>query len=238
MPPDDFDTLVARMDAPLVVVTAASGDQRAGCVVGFHSQCSIEPPRYAVWLSKANRTYRVALFATHVALHVLGTEDRALVELFGGETGDEVDKFARCDWEPGPGGVPLLSKSRLRMVLQRASLWDDGGDHVCLVGTPIDVIAGAATSPLRLSGAPPIEPGHEADERATPSDVDAAPKAAVERRRSTPPRGSTSRTPPPGPAIRSTSTTSSGRPIRPSANQADPARPAASSVPERRRPGS
>ena len=63
------------MDAPLVVVTAASGDQRAGCVVGFHSQCSIEPPRYAVWLSKANRTYRVALFATHVALHVLGTED-------------------------------------------------------------------------------------------------------------------------------------------------------------------
>ena len=174
MPADDFDTLVARMDAPLVVVTAASGDQRAGCVVGFHSQCSIEPPRYAVWLSKANRTYRVALFATHVALHVLGTEDGALVELFGGETGDDVDKFARCDWEAGPGGVPLLSKSRLRMVLQRASLWDDGGDHVCLVGTPIDVIAGGATSPLRLSGAPPIEAGHEADERATPSDVDAA----------------------------------------------------------------
>ena len=45
---------------------------------------------------------------------------------------------------------------------------------MCLVGTPIDVIADAATAPLRLSGAPSIEPGHEADERATPSDVDAA----------------------------------------------------------------
>ena len=72
------------------------------------------------------------------------------------------------------------------MVLQRASLWDDGGDHVCLVGTPIDVIADAATTPLRLSGAPPIEPGHEADERATPSDVDAAaepPERSTPRRR-------------------------------------------------------
>jgi flavin reductase (DIM6/NTAB) family NADH-FMN oxidoreductase RutF len=170
----DFDTLVARMDAPLVVVTAASGDQRAGCIVGFHTQCSIEPPRYAVWLSKANRTYRVALFATHVALHLLGTDERALVELFGGETGDELDKFTRCDWEPGPGGVPLLSKSRARMVLRRVSLWDDGSDHVCLVGTPIDVVADVVTAPLRLSGASDVEPGHEAEERATPSDVDAA----------------------------------------------------------------
>ena len=149
-------------------------------MVGFHSQCSIEPPRYAVWLSKANRTYRVALFATHVALHLLATEDHALVELFGGETGDDLDKFARCDWEPGPGGVPLLSQSRIRMVLERTSLWDDGGDHVCLVGTPIDVIADATTAPLRLSGAPHIEPGHEADERATPTDVDAAAGAEVD----------------------------------------------------------
>jgi flavin reductase (DIM6/NTAB) family NADH-FMN oxidoreductase RutF len=151
-----------------------AGDQRAGCVVGFHTQCSIEPPRYAVWLSKANRTYRVALFATHVALHVLGTEDMALVELFGGETGDEVDKFARCDWEPGPGGVPLLSQCGDRMVLQRTSLWDDGGDHVCLVGTPVHVTADAAAPPLRLSGATSIEPGHEADERPKPDDVAAS----------------------------------------------------------------
>src|SRR4051812_45302563 len=105
-----FDDLVAAFDGALVVVTTAAGDERAGCVVGFHCQSSIDPPHYAVWLSKANRTYRVALLADHLAVHALGQGDRDVAELFGGETGDEVDKFSRCEWSPGPDGVPLLTR--------------------------------------------------------------------------------------------------------------------------------
>ena len=63
--PGGFDALMAQLDQPLVVVTTAAGDERAGCVVGFHVQCSIEPRRVAVWLSKANHTFRVSLFASH-----------------------------------------------------------------------------------------------------------------------------------------------------------------------------
>ena len=69
MTSDAFETIAKSFDPALVIVTTAAGDQRAGCVVGFHSQCSIDPLRYAVWLSKANLTYRVALLATHVAVH-------------------------------------------------------------------------------------------------------------------------------------------------------------------------
>src|SRR4051794_25803257 len=68
---DDFDRFVAQLDTSLVVVTAAADGQHAGCVVGFHTQCSISPQRYAVWLSKGNLTYRVSLFATHLAVHLL-----------------------------------------------------------------------------------------------------------------------------------------------------------------------
>ena len=59
----DADDVVEHVDQALIVVTTAANDQRSGCLVGFHTQCSIEPFRYAVWLSKANLTYRVALFA-------------------------------------------------------------------------------------------------------------------------------------------------------------------------------
>jgi flavin reductase (DIM6/NTAB) family NADH-FMN oxidoreductase RutF len=165
-PTDDaFDVLVAALDTAVVVVTAAAGE-RAGCLVGFHSQCSIEPRRYAVWLSKINHTYRVALLADHVAVHPLGTEDRDLAELFGGRTGDDVDKFARCDWEAGPGGVPLLAgRAGGRLVLRRTALLDVGGDHSCLVGEPVlvdspsrDVIGGF--TPLRLAAAESVPPGH------------------------------------------------------------------------------
>jgi flavin reductase (DIM6/NTAB) family NADH-FMN oxidoreductase RutF len=166
---DRFDALAAALDAAVVVVTVAAGGgsgERAGCLVGFHSQCSIEPRRYAVWLSNLNRTYRVALLAEHVAVHPLGAGDRDLAELFGGRTGDEVDKFARCDWQPGPGGVPVLvGRTGGHLVLRRTALLDVGGDHVCLIGEPVLAEppardAPGGFTPLRLAAAGTVPPGH------------------------------------------------------------------------------
>ena len=55
-----LDDFVAGLDYPVFVVTAASGDERDGCLVGFSTQTSIDPPRLLVCLSKANRTTRIA----------------------------------------------------------------------------------------------------------------------------------------------------------------------------------
>jgi flavin reductase (DIM6/NTAB) family NADH-FMN oxidoreductase RutF len=166
-----FDELIHRLDGSLVVVTAAAGDQRAGCVVGFHTQCSIEPARYALWLSKANLTYRVALFATHVGVHFLTGEDRPLFELFGGTSGDRTEKFDLCDWAPGPGGTPLLTACPTRVVLEIESRWDDGSDHVCVTGAPVDVDLGPPALPLRLAAAVLPAAGHAAGERPEPGDL-------------------------------------------------------------------
>jgi len=47
-----FDAIVADIETPMYVVTTAAGAGRGGCLVGFASQRSIEPPRFCVWLSK------------------------------------------------------------------------------------------------------------------------------------------------------------------------------------------
>jgi flavin reductase (DIM6/NTAB) family NADH-FMN oxidoreductase RutF len=173
---DDLDSLLAGTNGALVVVTTASNDQRAGCLIGFHSQCSIEPVRFALWLSKANHTYRVSLFATHMAVHFVGQQDRELARLFGGTSGDRVDKFSLCEWTAGPGGVPLLTGCPDVMVLERLTSWDDGSDHVCFIGhrsrpsgsarstrcglrTPCAISTPATTprnAPSRISPPPPI----------------------------------------------------------------------------------
>jgi flavin reductase (DIM6/NTAB) family NADH-FMN oxidoreductase RutF len=176
----EFDTVMGRVDTALIVVTTASADQRAGCVVGFHTQCSIDPVRYAVWVSKANQTYRVALFATHLAVHFLDAGDHALAELFGGTSGDDADKFAHCEWTAGPGGVPLLTRCPTRVVLERTTLWDDGSDHVCIVGEPVDAGAAPGFTPLRLADATDITAGHAAEERPTPVDVEATDRRGDE----------------------------------------------------------
>jgi len=156
------------LDPPLIVVTAAEGDERAGCLVGFHCQSSIEPLRYSVWLSKANHTYRVALRASHLGLHFLTASDLPLAERFGTLTGDRTDKFAGLAAEPGPGGVPLLAQCAHWLAARRTVLVDEGGDHVCLVTEPVAGGGDGAFEPLRLSRAAHLEPGHGNEERHSP----------------------------------------------------------------------
>jgi flavin reductase (DIM6/NTAB) family NADH-FMN oxidoreductase RutF len=152
-----FDT-----DVPMAIVTAAAPDgRRSGCLVGFWTQCSIHPPRVLVCVSKANHTLAVATVAPVLAVHWLAGDDRDLAELFGGETGDEIDKFERCSWSPGPGGVPVVDGVKgwvAGPVVARL----DAGDHVAFV---VDAEAGAtgATSSdeLGFQAVKDLEPGHE-----------------------------------------------------------------------------
>lgn len=162
MPERAFDDLVAAMDSAMVVVTVATDEGRDGCLVGFHSQASIDPPRYAVWLSTANRTASLAQRAEHLAVHLLAEDQHALAELFGGTTGDDVDKLVHTPWEPGPGGAPLLVTCPNRFVGRIVDRHDAGGDHVCMVLRPTESSCGAAARPLRLGAVTDIEPGHPA----------------------------------------------------------------------------
>src|SRR3954454_21404696 len=94
----------------MFIVTALGTDgERSGCLIGFATQCSVKPPRFLACISKENRTFDVVGKADVVAVHFLGSAQRELAELFGGETGDEVDKFEMCDWREGPEGLPLLT---------------------------------------------------------------------------------------------------------------------------------
>lgn len=168
MTEDGFGAIYSSLDVPLIVVTAAEGQEQAGCLVGFHCQCSIDPARYAVWLSKANHTYRVAVHSSHLAVHFLTSSDLSLAERFGTLTGDDTDKFAGLRTSPGPGRVPVLADCPHRFVARRDTLLDDGGDHVCLTCEPIEVHGGGRFEPLRFSQAAHLKPGHGAWERPNP----------------------------------------------------------------------
>lgn len=168
---DAFDELMSSLDTPMAVVTTAVDDERAGCLIGFHAQGSIHPRRYAVWLSRANHTFRVALLASHLAVHFLAKGDRDLAALFGTVSGDEVDKFARCAWEPSDAGPPLLTACPNRLLLRRTGLLDEGSDHLCFVTEPVEAWSGGPFTPLRLSDVAGLEAAHPVDDRPKPPTV-------------------------------------------------------------------
>lgn len=157
-----FDRLTAALDPPVILVTVAAGDERDGCLVGFHSQSGIHPRRYAVWLSKKNRTFRLASGASHLGVHLLSDSQHDLAVLFGGETGDELDKLARCAWSAGPGGVPLLEDAEHRFVGRIVAVHDLDCDHSCAVLEPTTAQCSTPLEPLRFHRVTDIDAGHPA----------------------------------------------------------------------------
>lgn len=94
----------------MIVATARHGADRAGCLVGFHTQASVEPPRYLVCLSVKNHTYRTAVRSTHLGVHFLGQDQLAIAERFGTLCGADTDKFDGIECQEGPGDTPIISE--------------------------------------------------------------------------------------------------------------------------------
>jgi flavin reductase (DIM6/NTAB) family NADH-FMN oxidoreductase RutF len=155
-----FNALVGHLEYSMFIVTARAGDERLGCLVGFATQTSIDPPRFLVCLSHANRTYRRGHDTGVLGVHCVPADANDLAELFGGETGDEVDKFARCAWHDGPGGVPIIERCQnwfVGHVVNRIQ----AGDHDAFLLEPIAAQAGEQED-FTFHRAKRIEAGHPA----------------------------------------------------------------------------
>ena len=160
MDSDTFDRFIEGLDHPMLVVTVAHGGERSGCLVGFATQTSIDPPRLLVCLSKANHTYGVAERAALLGVHVPAADQHDLAELFGGETEDEVDKFVRCAWSAGPGGTPLLDTPR--RLVGRVLARHDVGDHVGFLLEPLTAERLDERPALTMRMVADVDPGHPA----------------------------------------------------------------------------
>jgi flavin reductase (DIM6/NTAB) family NADH-FMN oxidoreductase RutF len=94
-------------------------------------------------------------------VHLVPEEADHIVELFGGETGDDTDKFERCEWSPGPEGIPVLADCPswfAGRILERVPL----GDHIGHVLEPFTGEDASGGGWFRFSRAQETEPGHPA----------------------------------------------------------------------------
>jgi flavin reductase (DIM6/NTAB) family NADH-FMN oxidoreductase RutF len=158
---ENFHTLVANVDYPMFIVTAVAHGTRAGCLVGFATQSSIDPPRLLVLLSKINRTYRLSQETDTLVVHFLHEGNHDLATLFGEETGDEVDKFAGCQWQEGPQHTPVLRGTR-GWVAGSILGHLDAGDHVAHLLEVNTAMTDVPGRPLAFQTVRDMEPGHPA----------------------------------------------------------------------------
>lgn len=159
-----FHAAMAQLDMPMQIVTAAAPDrgEYGGCLVGFAAQCSIEPPRFMVWLSKKNHTLKIARRAEVLAVHFPTPDQLDIAKRFGTRSGDHVDKLASERWHEGPHGVPILDDVP-RWFAGRITERLDSGDHVAFMLEPITGSVHPEDLPqLGFQAVKHLQPGHEA----------------------------------------------------------------------------
>ena len=156
-----FSGLSLALDGSMFIVTATACGERSGCLIGFGTPCSVDPQRFLACISKVNHTHGVALAATHLAVHIVPAGGDELAELFGGQTGDEVDKFARCACSEGPHGTTLLDGCPNRFVGAVLGRFDVG-DHTAMLLDPVWAEHRDGDPGLRFGVAKEIAPGHPA----------------------------------------------------------------------------
>jgi flavin reductase (DIM6/NTAB) family NADH-FMN oxidoreductase RutF len=158
---ENFHALVSDLDYPMFIVVAATRTERAGCLVGFVTQASIDPPRLLIMLSKLNRTCHVAQAAETLIVHFLIDNNHDLATLFGQASGDDTDKFAECEWNEGPGGTPILIGTR-GWVAGRILDRFDAGDHIGHLVDVREAQIDTPGAPLAYQTVRGMEAGHPA----------------------------------------------------------------------------
>lgn len=122
---EGFDGFTELIDYPMFVVTARAGNETAGCLVGFTTQASIDPPRFLVGISKKNHTFTVAAAATHLGVHLLARDDLELARWFGGQTA-----VTRSTSSPRAAGMPAPPEHRFSIPPRPGSSASSSTDSI------------------------------------------------------------------------------------------------------------
>lgn len=159
-PVGDLAPFFERVDYPYYLLTVRAPDEEmSGCLAGFVTQCSIDPPNFVACISRLNHTLGVAMRSSAMGLHLLGDDQMDMARLFGEKTGDEVDKFTDVDWRIGPTGAPLLAEVSLALegtILGHFSV----GDHEAFLVRAVRAVAGPGRGLLTHRASPTLHPGH------------------------------------------------------------------------------
>jgi len=125
-----------KPESCVFVVSIDRENKPSGMIAGWNMKCSMDPPLFAVSLSKKGYTHRLIRESREFVLAVPNKELEDALILFGSTHGNEIDKFCETGVETETAGLvrsPLLSKATLNYECELFKEVDSG-DHIIFIG--------------------------------------------------------------------------------------------------------
>lgn len=127
--PDELRRAIARIPAPVTVVSGYDGDEPVGFTASSFVNISVDPPLVGVFVGERTRSHATFSWVEQVAINVLADDQSEIATVFA--TSAE-DKFAGVLLDPRFTAVPVVAHAMVTIVgrvVQRPVL----GDHLMLV---------------------------------------------------------------------------------------------------------
>lgn len=141
--PQEFRSVMARLSAPVTIVTAYDQEGRPrGFTASAVCSLSLDPPLVLVCIARTALCHDVFVAASSFAVNVLRDEHQELAERF---TASGIDRFAGTGFA-GDSWAPHLPDA-LSVLTCSVHATHPGGDHTILVGQ-VERITASAGEPL------------------------------------------------------------------------------------------
>jgi 3-hydroxy-9,10-secoandrosta-1,3,5(10)-triene-9,17-dione monooxygenase reductase component len=136
---------MAAVPTAVTVVTSVGEEGAAGATANAVASLSLDPPLMLVCLDHGSRTLAAVRSSGRFAVNVLGAGEEALARRFASKA-PHADKWTGVAWSENEG-MPRIEDALAWIGCELRDLLD-GGDHVIVTGTVLDLYASGGTHPL------------------------------------------------------------------------------------------
>jgi 3-hydroxy-9,10-secoandrosta-1,3,5(10)-triene-9,17-dione monooxygenase reductase component len=149
-PPEarSFRDALGRLATGVAFVTAAPDREPAGLIVNSLTSVSLDPLLVSFCPSRSSLTWARMRRSGRFGVNLLGRHHEQFAIR---ATPAGADRFAGLDWEPGHGGVPLLTDSLASLDCEIVAEYP-AGDHWIVVGQVDDLRIPQLGEPLVFFG--------------------------------------------------------------------------------------
>jgi len=119
----------------LYIISSATADERAGCVVNTFAQVTSKPAQVSVAVNKDNHTASVIRAAGRFDAVVLAeSAPMELIGTFGFKSSTDIDKFAEVVYQADEAGIPYVTEHVCARFSARVVDSLDLGSHILFIG--------------------------------------------------------------------------------------------------------
>jgi flavin reductase (DIM6/NTAB) family NADH-FMN oxidoreductase RutF len=142
--PQTMRAVLGHFPSGVTIVTGMRPDGPAGFTCQSFSSLSLDPPLVLVLPSRGSTSWPGIADTGRFCVNVLAADQGELSTTFA-RSG--TDKFAGVSWTPSRLGSPILAGATAWIDCTLHAV-HDGGDHLIVVGTVVDLAAGTGSPPL------------------------------------------------------------------------------------------